>query len=248
MQQAIPTAAEIEAMRTIEYVPPQAVDQQIEKIESEIQQTAKEVAALVGDAVPPEPPKARTCQITDHFGLNFVELMRQAPNNPLTRAHMLKVLKQMPPPEADKFFKLVDWVEFNFPSRLAQSKPKSTSTATFALEFSVSRNDRGRANYRINRSGTWTQSYNMDELREWIDGNEDSFDDLDTKFYEKARENESCDLEDSGPYEYSNHEDTDSDGTEMDMRGDSDERYDDLLNFLRANGGEDLAQMLEDRQ
>ena len=198
--------------------------------------------------VPTEPAKVRTCKITDHFSLNFIELMKQAPNNPLTRAHMLKVLKQMPPPEVDKFFKLMDWVEFNFPPSFAK-KPviSSASTARFELEFNVSRTDIGTAQYRVNRRGTWTQSYNMAELREWIEDNESSFDDLESTFYEKARDNESCDLEDSGEYQYSGHEDTDNDGTDLDLQGDGNDRLQDLLNFLRANGGEDLAQMLESR-
>ena len=198
--------------------------------------------------VPTVPTKARTCKITDHFSLNFIELMKQAPNNPLTRAHMLKVLKQMPPPEVDKFFKLMDWVEFNFPSSFTK-KPVyiNASPARFELEFNVTRTDIGSASYRINRSGTWFQSYSMAELREWIEENEDNFDDLQSRFYEKARDNESCELEDSGGYEYSGHEDTDSDGTNLDLQGDDNDRRQDLLNFLRANGGEDLAQMLDDR-
>lgn len=248
------TQADVEAMnrRMLELansnmgIPPELASP--EAIEEHIAKTSTEAAIEQSATAPIEPAKARTCRITDHFGMNFVELMKAAPNNPLTRAHMLKVLKQMPPPEADKFFKLVDWVEFNFPRQLDRPKPKSTSTATFALDFSVTRTDIGRANYCINRRGTWAQTYNMDELREWIEENEDSFDDLESRFYQKARENESCDFEDSGSYEYSEHEDTGSDGTDLDIQGDSDDRFQDLINFLRSNGADDLADMLEDRQ
>jgi hypothetical protein len=219
--------------------------------EAEIQPMTTQEALESPIVQPPEsvvePPKARMCRITNHFGMNFIELMKQAPNNPLTRAHMLKVLKQMPPPEADTFLKLVDWVEFNFPTSFAV-KRAPVSTARFNLDFSVRRTDIGGARYRINRSGTHTQSYNMEELREWIEDEESSFDDLDTKFYEKARENESCDFDDSGAYEYSEHEDTDNDGTDLDMQGDGVDRMEYLLSFLRANGGEDLAVMLEERE
>lgn len=59
-------------------------------------------------------PKSRKYAIESVLGQTIIELARLAPMNPTLRSHLTAIYHTPPPPEADTFQKLKDWMEFEF--------------------------------------------------------------------------------------------------------------------------------------
>lgn len=59
-------------------------------------------------------PKNRKYHIESVLGSTIIELARLAPMNPTLRSHLTAIFRTPPPPEADTYEKLKDWMEFEF--------------------------------------------------------------------------------------------------------------------------------------
>ena len=141
-----------------------------------------------GPAVPMV--EGQKCWFYDQFSEDFIKLIELQPNNPVVRAHMMRVLKIEPPKEIKTYSELVHWVEFNCqPASSAPVKNEdncgqavSTPTPTRAaprvqaphveVVVDCSQTETGKARYRRNKYCTEGIEVDMEMLQTWIEDGE----------------------------------------------------------------------------
>ena len=170
----------------------------------------------------PEPvvPVARKCVFEEVFDANFIELIALAPRNPHVRALILKLTGKLPPPECATFAQLKDWVELNCEKR---ARPSPTQTGTHSREGGIvinvdfSETEYGRASYSVRRHGSESFRIGAEDLMEMVRTAIDDGDGLDevveavaSKIDEDAWGECDPSLDDSGDYDYSEHDVSDT--------------------------------------
>ena len=170
----------------------------------------------------PEPvvPVARKCVFEEVFDANFIELIATAPRNPHVRALILKLTGKLPPPECATFAQLREWVELNCEKR---AKPLSTQTTNRSREGGIvinvdfSETEYGRADYSVRRHGSEEFRIGAEDLMAMVqtaidDG--DGIDEVVEAVADKVDEDAwgECDpsMDDSGDYDYSEHDVSDT--------------------------------------
>lgn len=200
---------------------------------------------------PVAPVVQRKCRFEDVFDVNFLELVQLVPRNPQLRALILKLTGRMPPLECETFEQLTDWVELNCEKRLKQS-PTSTTRHNreggIVVNVDFSETECGRADYSVRRYGTESFRVGAVELLEIVqtaiddgDGMDEVVEAIATKIDDDAWHQ--CDprMDDSGDYDYSDHESTETDDSETSFsRGDV---RNTVLAFLRERHPELVAQL-----
>lgn len=58
----------------------------------------------------PQTPAVPVSKLTDFFMESFIELIKSNPNNPVVRAHIMRVCKIQPPAELKTFAELEQWI------------------------------------------------------------------------------------------------------------------------------------------
>jgi hypothetical protein len=176
-------------------------------------------------AVPVEKPKPT---IDMFFPLQFIELIRSHPKNPLLRGHIMKRLLKMPPAECDTFDKLVEWITTNCTppknttlqqmGQTARVRQRPAEEPSVNIDFDVSRTEIGRCDYTVNVSGSGCLGVRLSKLTELIDDYEiESIDELIDRLECVVREDDETNgvLGDYGDCEYSDHDCTDTDNHEV---------------------------------
>lgn len=188
---------------------------------------------------PPAPTAAIKCQIEDVFGGPFIELIALAPKNPVVRGLILAQTRKLPGPECETFEQIKVWVETNCERK---SRPHDETRAPcrdgIVIKVEFSETEHGRANYSVPRYGTDEFVLDEEELINFVQAAIDDGDGVDVvvdKIAEEINDNawNRCDpsLDDSGDYNYDDHESSDStDGNIEFSRSHVRER---LLTFLR---------------
>ena len=170
----------------------------------------------------PEPvvPVTRKCVFEEVFDANFIELIALAPCNPHVRALILKLTGKLPPPECATFEQLKDWVEVNCEKR---AKPLSSQTGRHSREGGIvinvdfSETEYGRADYSVRRHGSESFRLSAVDLMAMVQTAIDDGDGLDevveavaSKIDEDAWGECDPSLDDSGDYDYSEHDVSDT--------------------------------------
>lgn len=79
-------------------------------------------------------PDGRKCRIEHQFSSSFLELVREAPENPIVRAHIMRILKIGVPKEVEGYDAIKDWVEKNFSLPMIRKDP-GTSLEINQVQF-----------------------------------------------------------------------------------------------------------------
>lgn len=113
-------------------------------------------------------------KIEEHFRPDFLELLKLAPKNPMTRGHIMRMLKQMPDASLDTFDKIKDWVEATFepPPKGRPEVNRSGGHPQFSVAFDLSEVIRGVCRYSVRQNGSCTEGYNLDDIVEKINDGE----------------------------------------------------------------------------
>lgn len=154
------------------------------------------------------------CRIEEVFDPGFLELLRLVPRNPHVRALILKFTGKVPGVECETFEQVREWVEANCkPRPLFRGKSGGLS-----IPVDFSETEYGRAGYSVRRYGREEFQLDTEELLEMAESaasDGESLDELVEKIAEKIQEDAwtACDpqMDDSGDYEYNDH---DMSGTE----------------------------------
>jgi hypothetical protein len=173
----------------------------------------------------------RKSKIEEVFDQNFIELLRLVPRNPLVRALILKQTGKMPESECGTYEQIREWVEVNCEKRARPSpKGRNRGTANQGITIDVEFTDveYGQASYSMHRSGSGEFHVSAEELVEIIQeaiesggGMEEIMDVVAQKIEDDAWEYCDPDMDDSGEFDYDNHESNDHDNNEVDFtRGD----------------------------
>ena len=170
----------------------------------------------------PEPvtPVVRKCVFEEVFDANFIELIGLAPRNPHVRALILKLTGKLPPPECSTFEQLKNWVELNCEKR---ARPSASGAGQHSREGGIvinvdfSETEYGRADYSVRRRGSESFRIGAEDLMAMIRTAIDDGDGLDevveavaTKIEEDAWGECDPSLDDSGDYDYSEHDSNDT--------------------------------------
>ena len=170
----------------------------------------------------PEPvvPVARKCVFEEVFDANFIELIELAPRNPHVRALILKLTGKLPPPECATFAQLKDWVELNCEKRArppANGEARHSREGGIVLNVSFSETEYGRANYSVRRHGSESFRIGAEDLMTMVQTAIDDGDGLDKVVEAVADKIDEdawgeCDpsMDDSGDYDYSEHEESET--------------------------------------
>ena len=170
----------------------------------------------------PEPvvPVARKCVFAEVFDANFIELIVLAPCNPHIRALILKLTGKLPPPECATFAQLKDWVELHCEKR-ARPLPAQTGRPSreggIVINVDFSETEYGRADYSVRRHGSESFRLSAEDLMAMVQTAIDDGDGLDevveavaSKIDEDAWGECDPSMDDSGDYDYSNHDVSDT--------------------------------------
>ena len=173
--------------------------------------------------MPESPAVAHRCKIEEVFARPFIELIGLAPKNPVVRGLILHQTGKLPGPERQTFAAIKEWVELTCAPRAGgghQAKASGLAEAAFAIKVEFSDTEYGRANYSVGRSAEDEFVLAEDEVLEVVQAAIDDGRQLDQvvgKLAEliDAEAWERCDpsLDDSGDYEYENHDLSDTDNS-----------------------------------
>lgn len=200
---------------------------------------------------PAVPVVRRKCVFEAVFDVNFRELVQLVPRNPQVRALILKLTGKLPPPECETFAQLKEWVELNCEKRLKPS-PAPTSRhhpeGGIAINVDFSETECGRASYSVRRYGTESFRVGAVELLEIVrtaidegDGLDEVVEAIATKIDDDAWNQCDPSMDDSGDYDYSDHESAETDDSETSFsRGDI---RNTVLAFLRDRHPELVAEL-----
>lgn len=170
----------------------------------------------------PEPvvPVTRKCVFEEVFDANFIELIGLAPCNPHVRALILKLTGKLPLPECATFAQLKDWVETNCEKRArpsASGAGQHNRAGGIVLNVDFSETEYGRADYSVRRRGSESFRIGAEDLMAMVQTAIDDGDGLDKVVEAVAGKIEEdawgeCDpnLDDSGDYDYSEHDVSDT--------------------------------------
>lgn len=200
---------------------------------------------------PVVPVVQRKCVFEDLFDVNFLELVQLVPRNPQVRALILKLTGKLPPPECETFEQLKEWVELNCEKRL---KPSPTPTSRhnqqggIVINVDFSETECGRASYSVRRYGTESFRVGAVELLEIVrtaldegDGLDEIVEAIASKIDDDAWSQCDPSMDDSGDYDYSDHESSETDDSETSFnRGDL---RNTVLAFMRDRHPELAAQL-----
>ncbi|MEK6536211.1 MAG: hypothetical protein AABZ63_01855 [Actinomycetota bacterium] len=200
---------------------------------------------------PIAPVAQRKCRFEDMFDVNFLELVRLVPRNPQVRALILKLTGKLPPPECETFEQLKEWVELNCEKRLKPSPiPTSRHNQQGGIVINVdfSETECGRADYSVRRYGTESFRVGAVELLEIVrtaidegDGLDEVVEAIASKIDDDAWSQCDPSMDDSGDYDYSDHESSETDDSETSFnRGDL---RNTVLAFMRDRHPELAAQL-----
>ena len=174
----------------------------------------------------PDPvvPVARKCVFEEVFDANFIELIALAPRNPHVRALILKLTGKLPPPECATFAQLKDWVETNCEKKArppASEQARHSREGGIVINVSFSDTEYGRADYSVRRHGSESFRIGAEDLMEIVQTAIDDGDGLDKVVEAVADKVDSdawgeCDpsLDDSGDYDYNEHEESETGDSE----------------------------------
>ena len=162
----------------------------------------------------------RKCVFEEVFDANFIELIEMAPRNPHVRALILKLTGKLPPPECRTFEQLKGWVELNCEKRARTSPPQTgghSREGGIVINVDFSETESGRANYSVRRHGSESFRLGAEDLMAMVQTAIDDGDGLDEVVEAVAGKIDDdawsqCDpsLDDSGDYDYSEHEESET--------------------------------------
>lgn len=191
-----------------------------------------------------EKPLPPGCKLEMYFDEDFVSLMKDAPNNKVLRAHMMRILKHEPAVELDTFDKLKEWIESTFPKRTPMRPPVKKNPAFTAIQppqryanipaadlqdiqvtdgesymevdARYSASCTGRCQYTHTKSTRFQGKINMDMIRGAIaDYGQENIEDIFKQCLAMAWEYED---ENGLDYDYDNERTTDHEESEQDRR------------------------------
>lgn len=135
-----------------------------------------------------EPASAIGCKLEDWFDKRFISLIQDAPNNVVTRAHMMRVLKIEPARDLDTFEKLKVWVETTFPKKRSRLNALLKSVAVdmavdldtvpieaaprgpeINIDYRLSEDETGQCTYEVRRTARTVLRLSMEEIRRWVE-------------------------------------------------------------------------------
>ena len=197
----------------------------------------------------PAPGPVTECrrQIHELFDPGFIELLRLAPRNPHVRALLLKLTGLMPAEELETFEQLQNWAETSCKALPIRDQPRPAFDG-ISINVEFADTEYGRANYSVSRSASALFELEADELMEIVqtaieDGNQigEIVKQITAKIEEDAWERSDPDMDDSGDYDYTDHESTDSGGGSL-TYSDNEIRQA-VLAYLRARHPDLAAQL-----
>ena len=206
----------------------------------------------MSDVLTAAAPVARKCLIGQLLGPQVLALLERVPRNPRVRARVLKLAGKLPPPECETFAQVKEWIELHCEPRqvVTTARPARSARGEEGIRVSVSFSDTeyGRADYSVRRHAREQFHLGAEALMELVRvaiNNGDGLDEIVAAAAEKIDEDawELCDpsLTDDGDYEYSNHDVSDSEGSETAFdRGDLRRA---ILAFLRERHPELAAEL-----
>lgn len=167
------------------------------------------------------------CKIEEVFAGPFIELIGLAPKNPVVRGLILSQTGKLPGPERQTFEAIKEWVELTCDPRAGGGHPAKVSglaDTAFAIKVEFSDTEYGRANYSVGRSAEDEFVLAEDEVLDLVQAAIDCGNRLD-KVVEQLAELidseawERCDpsLDDTGDYEYENHDLSDTDNSTVEF-------------------------------
>jgi len=201
--------------------------------------------------MPPAPANVveRKCEIEQVFDPSFIQLLGLAPRNPIVRALVLKQTGKMPAPELETFDEIKEWVETNCDRKSLppHSRPMPPGGG-ISINVEFSEIEYGRASYSVSRSGRGSFQVEADELLEIVQRAIDAGQRMDD-VVDVITENIDADawtqcqpdMEDSGDYDYDNHDSNDTEDSETTYS--KTEIRNAMLAFLRARHPELVAQL-----
>lgn len=165
---------------------------------------------------------ARKCKFEEVFDASFIELLRLVPRNPQVRALILKLTGKLPPTECATFEQLKDWVETHCEKPVRSVRVASHNEEDgIAINVDFSETESGRASYTVRRYGSESFRLSAEELMGMVRTAIDDGDGLDEIVKAVAAKIDDdawnqCDpgLEDSGDYDYSDHDETETSDSE----------------------------------
>ena len=177
--------------------------------------------------MPESPAVAHRCKIEEVFARPFIELIGLAPKNPVVRGLILHQTGKLPGPERQTFAAIKEWVELTCAPRAGgghQAKASGLAEAAFAIKVEFSDTEYGRANYSVGRSATEEFKLDVDEVLGIVQEVIDDGHKLDRVVDKLAELIDSeawdrCDpsLDDTGDYEYENHDSNDTDNSAVEF-------------------------------
>lgn len=111
----------------------------------------------------------KSTTMENEFTPGFIELLKRVPNNPQCRARILATTGKHPPPEADTYDKLKEWVEKNLgPGPITLNLPPPPKPPAFSLALVFSDYENGRCNYSCKREGEAPIDIKAEDLDEYL--------------------------------------------------------------------------------
>lgn len=202
----------------------------------------------------PPAPAARKCLLGQVLGPQVLALLERVPRNPQVRALVLKHAGQLPPPECATFEQVRDWIEMHCEPREGATTtappPARSAGGEEGIRVTVSFSDReyGRADYSVPRHSRDEFHLAADDLMELVQNslrNGDGLDEIVEAAAQQIDDNawEECDpsMEDDGDYDYSNHDVSATEDSEVSFdRGDLRRA---ILTFVRERHPELAAEL-----
>lgn len=173
-------------------------------------------------AIATEPAVKNRCKIEEVFGGPFIELIGLAPKNPVVRGLILSQTRKLPGPECETFEQIKEWVETTCNKTIRPVVSRSHAEDGFAVDVEFSETEHGRAHYSVQRSGSDEFKLDADELLAFVQeaiADEEGMDAvvgkiaelIDSEAWERCEPN----MEDYGEYDYDDHDNNDTSGSEI---------------------------------
>lgn len=165
---------------------------------------------------------ARRCQLEEVFARPFIELIGLAPCNPVVRGLILSQTGRLPEPERATFEQLKEWVETTCAPRAVGPQAKAETAIAIKVEFSDT--EYGRASYSVPRAGTGEFELEAEEVLKLVqaaideeEGVNHVVDQLAELINSEAWDRCEPNLDDSGDYEYENHDPGDTENSRLEF-------------------------------
>jgi hypothetical protein len=199
--------------------------------------------------LPPPAVLERKCSIEEVFEPSFIELLKLVPANPYVRALILKFTGKLPPADCEVFEQLKEWVECNCVKRIKKTvAPSQTEERGIVVQVEFSDTEYGRANYSVRRSAREGFHVGADHLLEIIrdiiedgGGIGEVVEVIAGRVEDDAWNECDPDMEDSGEFDYDEHDSTNTRDGSIDYS--KDEIRDAVLRFIRAHNPELAAEL-----